>query len=392
MAAAPKATLTVAMVAGETSGDNLGAALINALEHQGVQLSLVGLGGPAMIARGFPATHDIETLSVNGFVDPFLRLPRLIKLLRDLRDEIIAAKADCFVGIDSNFFNLLLAGMLKKRGVKTVQYVSPTVWAWRQGRVKRIRRAVDLMLTLYPFETAFYEENQVPVRFVGHPKADEFLAADTAALQRQSREQFDLAAEDRAVAILPGSRGSEVKLTGVDFLAAAALIADEVDRFLIPAANERRLEQLHVLIAGYPALTGKVTVQLGASREMLAAADVVLVNSGTATLEAMLLRKPMVMSYRLGKITYGIVSRLVHTDWFALPNILAQETLIPEFIQDAATPDALAAAVRHYLQASPAELALLHARFDDIHATLRQGEIPGSRAAHAVTELCHRSI
>lgn len=379
---------TIGIVAGEASGDNLGAALIREIQKLAPGTSFIGVGGPAMIAEGFSTEVDIETLSVNGFVDPLLRLPDLIRLLLNIRDKIIASEADCFVGIDSNFFNLLLSGMLHKRGIKTVQYVSPTVWAWRQRRIKKIAHSIDLMMTLYPFETEIYERNKIPVEFVGHPKADEITPRQGNLNKMSARRLLGIGETDKVVAILPGSRGSEVKLTGKDFLAAAALISDSVDKFVIPAANASRFLQLQGMLAALPELARKVLLIEGQSREVITAADVVLVNSGTATLEAMLLRRPMVMSYRLGKITYGIVSRLVHTDWFALPNILAGRQLVPEFIQDDADPRRLADAVLELLKAD--DLTELMAQFDEIHGMLKKNSDPGREAAKAVLQLCEK--
>ncbi len=341
-----------------------------------------------MINEGFPSDRDIETLSVNGFVDPLLRLPALIGLLTSLRDEMLARRVDAFVGIDSNFFNLLLAGMLKKRGIKTVQYVSPTVWAWRPGRIKKIKRSVDLMMTLYPFEKAIYEAHDVPVRFVGHPRADDIGFTEGPDLQSTARTELGIDQGSKVVTILPGSRASEVRTTGTDFLATAALAAGKVDRFVIPAANAKRHAQIEELLLTYPAVAAKTTLTSGESRRAMTAADVVLVNSGTATLEAMLLRKPMVMSYRLGKLTYGIVSRLVTTDWFALPNILAEETLVPEFIQDAADPEEMARTLMDLLDST--DNSRLLKRFDEIHRLLKQNDNPGSEAARVVLELATR--
>lgn len=384
MVSEPEHSLTIAMVAGETSGDNLGAALTRQLLATEPNIKFLGVGGPAMTAEGFTSSYDMEILSVNGFVDPILRLPSLIRLLFSLRDDILDSGADCFVGIDSNFFNLLLAGMLKKRGVKTVQYVSPTVWAWRSGRVKKIARSVDLMMTLYPFETEIYESNNIPVAFVGHPKANEISADEGSTKQLQARRDLNLPEQGELLAILPGSRGSEVKLSGRDFLSTAAHLSNRVDLFVIPAANERRHQQLSKMLADYPELEGKVRLIRGQSREVMTAADVVLVNSGTATLEAMLLRKPMVMSYRLGKLTYGIVSRMVTTDWFALPNILAKKALVPEFIQEA-DPAEMADAVQRLL--GKEEHESLMKSFSDIHELLKCGSTPGRAAADAVLSL-----
>lgn len=378
-------SLTIAFVAGEASGDNLGAPLLQALRQRHPDARFIGIGGPGMIEAGLECWTDIERLSVNGFVDPIKRLPELYRILIDTRDRILAEGVDCFVGVDFNFFNLLLERLLRRRGVTTVHYVSPTVWAWRRWRIRGIAKSVSMMMTLYPFETQVYEDNGIAVRFVGHPRADEIdpAAGDTG--KHEARQALGYADSDALVAILPGSRGSEVKYTGPDFLAAAERLASRFPavRFVIPAANDKRKSQIQDMTE---TLAANLDIRIidGQSTRAMQAADVVLVNSGTATLEAMLLKRPMVMSYRLGGVTYAIVSRLVTTPWFALPNILAQKQLVPEFIQDAATAEALADAVGAYLE-NPAPPALM-AEFDRIHQLLRKDA--ASQAADAVLQAC----
>ena len=378
--------LTIGMVAGEPSGDNLGAPLVRQLQQLAPGSTFVGVGGPNMITEGFRSLADMDRLSVNGFVDPLMRLPDLLRLLLQIRDAVVESEADCFVGIDFNFFNLLLEGMLKKRGIKTVHYVSPTVWAWRQGRINKISRNTDLMLTLYPFETAIYEEHGIPVTFVGHPKALEIDLDEGPASQSDAREKLGLAGDACVVAILPGSRSREVEMTGRDFLETAARLSHRVDAFVIPAANAKRREQIETLLFEYEELRSVTTVVDGDSRLAMTAADLVLVNSGTATLEAMLLKKPMVMSYRVGKLTYAIASRLLKIDRFALPNILADADLVPEFIQDAANPDSMAEAALALLDETRHERLL--DTFDGIHRTLRQNEEPGVEAAKRIIRFC----
>lgn len=345
----------------------------------------MGIGGQAMIAEGLESWFDMDRLSVNGFIDPLKRLPELLHILWTVRSRLLASRPSCFVGVDFNFYNLLLEGMLKRRGIKTVHFVSPTVWAWRPGRIKSIARNVDLMLTLYPFETAIYEENAVAVRFVGHPKAHEFGLRDGETNKPDARELFGFSADDQVVAILPGSRSSEIRYSGPDFFEAAKKIsyARSNCRFIVAAANANRKLQidklLHELV---PELD--ITVVIGQSREVMTAADVVLVNSGTATLEAMLLKKPMVMSYRLDSVTYAVVSRLMKTRYFALPNILAGRELIPELLQDAATPAALSDAVGSMFD--PQVREKLVTEFDVIHRQLKLDS--GTEAAEAILTLC----
>lgn len=386
--------LTIALVAGELSGDNLGAPLISALKKHYPQARFVGIGGPKMIAAGLECWTDLEALSVNGFVEPIKRLPSLLKILLGTRDCIIEHKPDCFIGIDFNFFNGLLEGMVKKRGIRTVHYVSPSVWAWRKGRINSLKRNLDLMLTLYPFETQIYRDNGIDVAFVGHPKADEIPQSQSPQAKQQARDLLKIpkALKSEAtvvVAMLPGSRGSEVSLTAPDFLAAARIISNQISAscFVIPAANEKRLAQLQLLIE-QKAKDLNIKLVLGESQTAMLAADVVLVNSGTATLEAMLLKRPMVMSYRLGSLTYALVSRIVSIEHFALPNILAGEKIVPEFLQQASTPAALAHSILELL-GQPEQTALM-ARFEKIHSALKRDS--GEVAATAILQLCQRSV
>jgi len=370
-------------LAGEASGDNLGANLIRSLKRRDPDAEFIGIGGPAMIREGLDSWIDMDRLSVNGFVDPLKRLPELIKILLQTRGRMLKAGPACFIGIDSNFFNLLLEGMLKKRGIRTVHYVSPTVWAWRKGRIRSIAKKVDLMLTLYPFELPIYHENNIRAVCVGHPKADEIGFDDGEVGKLAARQKYSVSEGTCLVAILPGSRGGEVAYTGADFLGAADNIFQQKPgvEFIIPAANEKRKAQIELLLFKQDKNL-PVTVTLGDAKTVMQAADVVLVNSGTATLEAMLLKKPMVMSYRLGTLSYAIISRLVTTEFFALPNILSQQALVPELIQDAATPAALSNEVLRLLDS---EDAALIEKFDEIHHDLRKNS--GDVGAKAIIEL-----
>ena len=386
--------LTIALVAGELSGDNLGAPLILAIKQVYPKAKFVGIGGPQMIAAGLESWTDIEDLSVNGFVDPIRRLPSLLRILLGTRDRITQIAPDCFIGIDFNFFNGLLEGMVKKRGMKTVHYVSPSVWAWRRGRIKSLRRNLDLMLTLYPFETQIYRDNGINVEFVGHPKADEISEVQRIDAKAEARKKLDLRFEAAiqvppVIAMLPGSRGSEVKLSAPGFLMAAQIISEQKPGscFIIPAANQKRHAQMARLIKQHaPQLHIKLV--MGESQTAMLAADAVLVNSGTATLEAMLLRRPMVMSYRLGSLTYAVVSRIVSIKHFALPNILANEKIVPEYLQSNATPEALANALLELLEDN--EHPELMKRFVRIHADLKRSS--GEVAARAILTLCDKRV
>ncbi len=302
---------------------------------------------------------------------------RLLKLRRGFRTRVLAWKPDVFIGIDAPDFNLGLERKLKQAGIRTVHYVSPSVWAWRQKRVFKIRQACDLMLTLFPFEARFYEEHGVPVRFVGHPLANTIpLQVDRAA----ARRNLDLAADAAVVALMPGSRGGEVSRLGPLFLDTAERLSRLRPGlcFVLPCASHARREQLEQLLIGRNLQLGLLD---GNSHEALAACDVVLIASGTATLEALLHQRPMIVAYRVANLTYRILRRLVKTSFFSLPNLLAGRQLVPEFIQDAATPDALAEAVSSLLQDGQAQTE----SFAEIHRSLRQDA--STQAAEAVMTL-----
>ena len=366
------------MVAGEISGDNLGTPLIREVLAR-TDASFVGVGGAGMCGAGLTSWYEIERLAVNGL--PFGRVPDLYRILRDLESRFLADPPDVFVGIDYNFFNLWLEGLLRRVGIPTVHYVSPTVWAWRRGRLRQIRRNVDLMLTLYPFEAPIYEQCGVGVEFVGHPRADQIAPEAGSQGRAAARAELGIAADARVLAVLPGSRSREVWLSGPTFLAAAERARVEFPDLVIavPGANPERTHQIKTLLAeSFPDLPARVFD--GDAERVMLAADGVLVNSGTATLEALLLRRPMVMSYTLPALSYAIVSRLVRTDRFALPNILAGRQLVPEFIQHDATVDNLAGALSRML-ASADDPALM-AEFETIHRQLRRNA--GARAAEAV--------
>lgn len=369
------------MVAGEISGDNLGAPLIREIRNRRPDVAFSGIGGPGMLGEGFNSLFDIERLSVNGIIDPIKRLPELINILVSLRKHFLSKPPAVFVGVDFNFFNLWLEQMLHNAGIPTVHYVSPTVWAWRQRRIKKIAKAVDLMLTLYPFELDIYRENNIRASFVGHPLADA-ISLDNDINAARSRLGYQHS--DKIIAILPGSRSSEVNLSGPGFMRAANLCLKKVPElnFVIPAANPARQRQIEVLVQQeIPHLP--VTILPGDAQTAMASADVVLVNSGTATLEALLLKRPMVMSYRLSKLTYALVSRMTRNKFFALPNILAGKELVPEFIQDQATPEVLAEALLERLE--PTSQTELFKAYRDIHLQLRQNS--AARAAEAVLSM-----
>jgi len=326
-------SLRIGIVVGEASGDILGADLMRALRGAGTQgVEFVGVGGPRMIAEGFQSLFDMERLAVMGFVEPLKRLPELLSMRARLRRHFLHWQADVVLGIDAPDFNLGLELWLRKRGIKTAHYVSPSVWAWRRGRIHKIKRAVDLMLTLFPFEEQFYRDHGVPVVCVGHPLADQLpLEPDAQA----ARAQLGIAPDRRVVALLPGSRGSEVALLGDAFLDTAEWLAQRRSdlQFLMPAANAARRAQIEAQWSRR-ARPLPLTVLDGQSQLAMTAADAVLMASGTTTLEALLLKKPMVVAYRMGKWSFALAKRLVKISHIALPNLLAGRELVPERLQD----------------------------------------------------------
>jgi len=372
--------LRVALVAGEASGDILGAGLMQALKARHPQIEFIGVGGPLMQAEGLSPYFPMERLAVMGLVEVLGRLPELLARRRRLIKTLIDAKPDVFIGIDAPDFNLGLELKLRRAGIKTVHYVSPSVWAWRQKRVLKIRDACDLMLTLFPFEAQFYDAHQVPVRFVGHPLADAIpLQADRAG----AREVLDLPQDGAVVALLPGSRGGEVARLGALFLDTAMRLRTLRPgiRFVMPCASPERRVQLEQMLVGRDL---PLTLLDGRSHDALAACDAVLIASGTATLEALLYKRPMVVAYKVAPLTYLILKRLVSSAYISLPNLLAQRLLVPELIQDAATPEALAQALAPLLNDGEVQTE----GFDVIHRALRRDA--SAQAAEAVLALIGR--
>ncbi|WP_075880896.1 lipid-A-disaccharide synthase [Vreelandella massiliensis] len=368
------------IVAGELSGDILGAGLMRELKARHPGIEFRGIGGPRMIELGMQSRFPLETLSVMGLVEVLKHLPELLKVRKTLKADALAWQPDLMLGIDAPDFNLGLERALHAAGIKTAHYVSPSVWAWRQGRVKKIARAVDGMLTLLPFEADFYRAHRVPVAFVGHPLADE-LPLDTD--RRVAREALGLAAEGPLLALLPGSRANEIRFMGATFFAAALTLSERFPtlNFVIPAATPARFQELKTLLTAYPALSQRVTLLDGHAREAMVASDMVLLTSGTAALEAMLCHRPMLVAYKMAPATHWLAKRLVKTRWISLPNLIAQETLVPELIQDAASAEAIAGELGKLLL-QPAECEALEARFAAMHAQLQRGA--NQRAAQAI--------
>lgn len=362
--------LRVGIVANERSGDLLGASLIQALRERVPDISFEGVGGPLMIEQGCTSLFPLERLSVMGLVEVLRHLPELLAIRRSLARHFLENPPDVFIGIDAPDFNLGLETRLRRAGIPTVHYVSPSVWAWRPRRVRKIRAAVDLLLSILPFEQGFLQAHQVPVCYVGHPLADQIpLENDQAA----ARRSLGLEADTPVVAILPGSRMSEVSTLAEPFLRTAAwcLQRRPALRFVTPLVNTAVRQAFE---AELRAIAPQLPIRLldGQAREAMLAADVVLVASGTATLEALLLKRPMVVGYRLHWLSYQILKRLrmLKIPHIALANLLADERLAPEFIQHECNPQQLGEALLALLD-DPARRAAIAERYGCIHRELR---------------------
>lgn len=373
-----------ALVAGEASGDALGAGLIRALRAAEPDATFLGVAGPRMIAAGCRRLASVDELAVMGLSEVLGHLPRLLRLRRRLADELIRARPDCVIGIDAPEFNLGLEARLKQAGIPTAHYVSPSVWAWRPGRVRSVARACHKVLCLFPFEPDYYRNAGVRAEFVGHPLADDIpLQVD----RDEARRALDLPRQGCVVALMPGSRASEARRMSGPFLSAARLMLARRPglRFLAPMASEsiRAVVQETVSREG---LQSEVRLVEGRPQEVLAASDVALIASGTATLEAMLLRRPMVVAYRVAPLTHFLLRRvgLLRISRYALPNILAGRALVPELMQGAVTAEALAAGALAWLE-EPERVRVYERECARYHDLLRQGA--SERAAQAVRAL-----
>jgi lipid-A-disaccharide synthase len=327
--------IKIALVAGEPSGDTLGAGLMFELKKQYPDVEFSGIGGEKMIAEGLQCRVPMERLSVMGITEVLGRLPELLKVRKEFFHWCVDWQPDAFVGIDAPDFNLNLEVKLREQGIKTVHYVSPSVWAWRKGRLKKIRKAVDHMLTLLPFEADFYVKEGIPVTHVGHTLADQLpISSDTGPI----RDKLGISKGVKVVALLPGSRSSEVKRLAVLFLDSLVLAFEKIGPFevVVPAANENRQKQIEALLESKK-LPFPCKVLLKKADEAIAASDAVLVASGTATLQTMLWKKPMVVAYQMSAFSFWLMSTLATTRWVSLPNILEQRDWVPERLQKEAT-------------------------------------------------------
>ena len=374
--------LHVGIVAGEASGDNLAAGLIQAIRQQHPDTVFEGIAGPRMQEAGCVSLYPMKELAVMGLVEVLKHLPRLLSIRRDLRRHFLENPPDIFIGVDAPDFNLGLEKTLKQAGIPTLHYVSPSVWAWRKYRVRKIAASVDRMLTLFPFEERFYVEQQVPARCVGHPLAD--LIADDVT-PAQARRSIRLEHNGPVITLMPGSRVGEIKRMAADFLNAAVWCYKRRDdlHFVVPLAN-------HECRLAFDEVLSTIETRLPLSRlsgqglQGMAAANAVMLASGTATLECMLLKRPMVVAYRLSPVTYQIARRMVSSRYFSLPNLLADRPLVKELIQDEVTPESLGRETLALIE-DPQRAQELAGIFSEIHTDLRRDA--NRVAAETVLEL-----
>jgi lipid-A-disaccharide synthase len=368
----------IAMVAGEASGDFLGAHLIAGLRSRLPNLRFVGIGGPRMESEGFESWYPMEQLAVRGYAEVLRHYLPIVAMRRRLQNRLLKLRPAMFIGVDAPDFNLPLERRLKSRGMTTVHYVSPSLWAWRGGRIKSIAKSVSQMLVLFPFEEPIYRNAGIPVAYVGHPLADVIpLQIDTG----EARAQLKLPPARKVIALLPGSRQSELRYLASTFVKTAGLIAkrNPAVHFLVPLVSRetRSIFETALYAEGLEGLP--LTILFGHAREALAAADAVLVASGTATLETALCGRPMVIAYKMSALTWRLMSRMKYLPWVGLPNVIAGEYIVPELLQDDATPENLAQAVLNWLNDGATAEKLVE-RLSRIHLSLRRN------TAEAATE------
>ncbi|WP_333833395.1 lipid-A-disaccharide synthase [Acinetobacter schindleri] len=375
-----KRKLKIGIVVGEVSGDTLGASLIRRFREQGIDAEFEGIGGPQMIAEGFKSYYPMDILSVMGIVEVLKDIRKLFAVRDGLVEAWTKDPVDVFIGIDAPDFNLRLSKSIKQRQlpIKTVQYVSPSVWAWRQGRVHGIKASIDLVLCLFPFEKVFYQKWQVPAAFVGHPLASQLPIQNPLA---EAKQELGLDPTQKYIALLPGSRRGEIERLGPLVLDTAQILQQKHPEyiFLIPAINDARKQQIQALLQTYPeSLQAQIRLMENTGsdskigRQVMNAADIVALASGTATLEAMLLHRPMVTFYKLHWLTYRIVKLLVKIQYYSLPNIIAGKKVIQELIQSEATPENLAAEIEALMNVEAAQIQAMQ------HLTMHKQLLSGN--------------
>lgn len=360
--------VTIAMVAGEASGDLLAARLLSGLRPHLPDARMHGIGGARMAEYGFVSDWPLEKLSVNGLFEVLAHYRELKGIQNTLRDRLLLEKPDVFIGVDAPDFNFGLESQLRQGGIPTVHFIGPSIWAWRGGRIKKIAKAASHMLVIFPFEAEIYRKAGIPVTYVGHPLAQVIpMEPDMAA----ARSALGLPAEGRVVAVMPGSRMGELKHNTIAFVEAARILAqrDPGMRFIAPMAGEKQRKFFSELLSQAGLQDLPIDILDGQSHTAMAAADGVLVASGTASLEVALYKKPMVIAYKMMRASWEIMRHMSYQPWIGLPNILAREFLVPELLQHNATPQALADALWRQLE-DPARLAMLRQRFTDMHHSL----------------------
>lgn len=379
--------MAIAMVAGETSGDLLAGRLLSGLRPHLPGARIHGIGGPHMAEHGFISDWPMDKLAVRGLFEVLAHYRQIKGIRNALRDRLLAEKPAVFVGVDAPDFNLGLEWQLKKSGIPTLHFISPSIWAWRGGRIRKIAQSVSQMLVVFPFEEAIYRRAGIPVTYVGHPLAEMIpIQPDTAA----ARSALGLPMDIPVIAILPGSRMSELKYNAAAFVGAARLLArrDPALRFVVPMAGERQRRYFVELIAQAGLQDVPLQITDGRSHAVMAAADAVLVASGTASLEVALFKKPMVIAYKMMRASWHVMRHMAYQPWIGLPNILAQEFVVPELLQDQATPQAMADALWMQLN-DQAHAALLQQRFTEMHHALLRDT--ANESAQAVLALIARS-
>lgn len=371
---------TIALVAGEASGDLLGSHLIQAIRQHLPDARFVGIGGPKMQAAGMDVWFPMEKLAVNGYVEVLRHLREILSIRRKLRERLIASPPDLFIGIDAPDFNLGLEQTLKLRGITTIHYVSPSIWAWRKERINKIKAAASHMLALFPFEAPLYEQVGMPVTYVGHPLADLLPMLPN---RQAMREQMRIRKQAKVFALLPGSRQSEVRQLAATYIQTARLILEKVPEaiFLVPLASRETRNIFEEVVWKLEAQQLPITLLFGHAHDAMIAADVVLVASGTATLEAALLKRPMVITYKLPALTYRIMKGKGYLPYYGLPNIMAGRFVVPEILQDDASPENLSQALLNLVSNQDA-ISELEALFTDMHHALKQDT--AHKAAQAI--------
>ncbi|WP_426360575.1 lipid-A-disaccharide synthase [Pseudocolwellia sp. HL-MZ19] len=370
----------IGIVVGEHSGDTLGEGLIIALKRNYPNAKFVGIGGPKMLNQGFESLFAMDELSVMGIVEVLGRLKRLLHVRKSVLQYFTDNKPDVFIGIDAPDFNLTLEEKLKQKGIKTVQYVSPSVWAWREKRIFKIARATHMVLSLLPFEKKFYDKHNVPCTFVGHSLADDIpLISNKSA----ARDSLNLPHDRKILALMPGSRGGELAKLVEPFLQSALKLAEQ-DKdliFVAPMISQKRAEQF-ITLKNEIAPNLPIEIIINQTHKVMTASDCLLTASGTVTLEAALIKRPMVITYKFNFITYMLAKWLVKLKWFSLPNLLANETLVPELLQDEVVPEKIVPLLQKFLNEDQSSL---NDKFMKIHHSLKQDA--SEKAAQAVIEL-----